>query len=112
LRRTAINQKIERINAMQPPTGYAVVPVATAGDQEEVVMTGAAVPTVGDYADRFVCLYTDISGIRYRNDGTAATGAAPSKSLKAGERFFDFIPPGGGLSFFGAAGTVEIIPFG
>lgn len=97
---------------MQPPTGYAVVPVATAGDQEEVVMTGAAVPSVVDYEDRFVCLYTESIGIRYSNDGTAATGAAPSKSLRAGERFFDYIPPGGGLSFYGAAGTVEIIPFG
>ncbi len=97
---------------MRPPDGYAVVPVTTAGDQEEVTMTGEAVGTVADYEERFVCLYTEASGIRYRNNGSAATAAAPSKSLKAGERWFDYVPPGGSLSFFGAAGTVEIIPFG
>lgn len=97
---------------MRAPSVSTVVPVATAGDQEDVVMTGAAVGTSGNYEERFVCLYTETSGIRYRNNGTDASASAPSKSLKAGERFFDFIPPGGSLSFFGTSGTVEIIPFG
>lgn len=96
---------------MQKPSSSTVVSVATAGDQEEVTMTGAAVPAVVNYEEQFVCLYTDDSGIRYANSGTAATGAAPSKSLKPGERFFDYVPAGGSLSFFGASGVVEIIPF-
>lgn len=97
---------------MKSPSSSTVVPISTAGDQEDVAMTGAAVPSVTNYEEKFVCLYTDASGIRYRNNGTAATATAPSKSLKAGERFFDFVPPGGNLSFFGASGTVEIISFG
>lgn len=96
---------------MKAPSVSTVVPVATAGDQEEVTMTGAAVAATGDYELKVVCLYTESTGIRYRNDGTEATGSTPSKSLKANERFFDYIPPGGSLSFYGAAGTVEIIPF-
>jgi len=97
---------------MRAPSVTTTVPVATAGDQENVTMTGSPVGTAQNYEERFVCLYTETTGIHYTNNGVDAAAGPPSKSLKPGERFFDFIPPGGSLSFFGSSGVVEIIPFG
>jgi len=82
--------------------------IGTLGDQEEVVVTGSAVSAVEDYQETAVTLYTDGTDIRYSTTATA-TGAVPSKSLKAGERLQDFVPAGGVLSFYGN-GTIEIIP--
>lgn len=97
---------------MKGPGKSTEVAVGTAGAQEDLTMTGASKPSVTDYEEKVVCLFTNAADIYYRNDGGVAVGAAPSKSLKAGERFFDYVPAGGGLTFIGgASGVVEIIPF-